>query len=67
MFKTTLDNAQTKVASFSQLESNFAVGLMAITGIALNVKTSVRDRLKDIIKLLQTLIARIETFAREVW
>ena len=39
---------------------------MAITGIALNVKTAVRDRLKDIIKMLQGLIGKIEPIAHEL-
>jgi hypothetical protein len=61
--QTSLFEAQTNVTSFSQLESNFAVGLMAITGIALNVKTAVRERLKEIIKMLQGLIGKIEPIA----
>jgi hypothetical protein len=66
-FETELSAVQTKIVAFSELESNFAVGLMAITGITMNVQTSVRDRLKDIIKMLQNLVGRVRKLVHIVW
>lgn len=67
LIKTHLADVQLKIDNFSRLEANFAVGLMAITGIALNVKTAVRDRLRDIVKMLQQMIKTITEHAKDIW
>ena len=67
LIKIHLADAQLKIDNFSRLEANFAVGLMAITGIALNAKTALRDRLRDIVKMLQQMIKTITAHSEDIW
>ena len=57
-----LHEVQGKIDNFVRLEENFAVGLVAITGIAVNVKTAVRQRLRDIITMLQEMVDKITEY-----